>query len=137
MKQKSFDDFREGDVFSKKFKITDKMVTEYAYLVGDKNPIHLDPSYASKSIFGQRVAHGTLLSGLISSLLGMEFPGEGTILLSQKVKFLKPVFINDEIKMTLTLFKKEVGKNFLIIDTSCFKDDNFQVLEGTATVKFE
>ena len=77
--------------------VDDKMVRGYADLIGDHNPIHVDDAFAKKTKFGQRIAHGGILFGVISKILGMDMPGNGTVFLSQTVNFRAPVFINDTV----------------------------------------
>jgi 3-hydroxybutyryl-CoA dehydratase len=39
------------------------------------NPVHADAEHAAQSMFGERIAHGMLVAGLISAVLGTSFPG--------------------------------------------------------------
>src|SRR5215469_6977994 len=73
----------------------------FAQVSGDHNPIHLDPNYAERSIFGKRIAHGFLIGSLISAVLGNELPGPGTIYLGQTLKFLAPIHIGDTVTVTV------------------------------------
>src|SRR5690554_5341458 len=73
--------------------VTNNDVHIFAGLSGDMNPVHLDDTYASCSIFQQRIAHGGLIAGLFSTILGTILPGIGTIYLQQDSKFVKPVYI--------------------------------------------
>ena len=82
---------------SLEFKITNEMILKFADCTGDKNPIHLDSEFAEKTFFKKKIAHGFLVGSLISNVIGNHFPGNGTIYLSQNMKFLLPVFINDII----------------------------------------
>lgn len=41
--------------------ITEEQVVKFAELSGDKNPIHLDEQYASKSRYKKRLVHGLFL----------------------------------------------------------------------------
>lgn len=38
-------------------------VKDFARISGDSNPIHLDPQFASKTLFKKCVVHGTLING--------------------------------------------------------------------------
>lgn len=84
-----------GDKASFQKQITETDINNFANVVGDFNPIHFDEEKAKKTIFGNRVAHGMLVGSLISTVLGMYMPGEGTVYLEQNCKFRLPVYIND------------------------------------------
>src|SRR3989338_1087491 len=77
--------------------ITEEEVVLFAKISGDDNPIHLDAEYAKNSIFKQKIAHGFLVGSLISAAIAKNLPGNGTIYLSQNLKFVAPVFMNDII----------------------------------------
>lgn len=72
-------------------------VTSFAAASGDHNPVHLDDDYARASIFGGRVVHGILTAGLISAVLGGVIPGLGTIFSELHIKFMKPVYLGEQI----------------------------------------
>ena len=57
--------------------ITDTDLTLFAAVTGDFNPIHFDPIYAAGTPFRERIAHGMILAGLISGVIGMKQPGPG------------------------------------------------------------
>ena len=59
--------------------IFEQDVFEFAGASGDFNPLHIDDQYAQQSVFGRRVAHGILMAGIISAVLGGDIPGVGTI----------------------------------------------------------
>ena len=124
----------QGEIFEYKFLVTDEKVRLFAEATGDDNPIHLDEEQAKKSIFKTRVAHGMLSAGFVSAVLGTRFPGMGTIYLGQTMKFLKPVFLGDEITVRLTVLEKNPEKNRLRLETSCFNQKGVQILAGEAQV---
>jgi 3-hydroxybutyryl-CoA dehydratase len=114
--------------------IDDKLVRGFAELTGDRNPIHLDDDTARKSRFGQRVAHGAILFGMLSKVLGMDMPGVGTVYLSQTCNFKLPVFIGD----TVTLEAKIVEilpKSVARISTVIRKQTGEVVMDGEAQAK--
>jgi 3-hydroxybutyryl-CoA dehydratase len=119
--------------YSKNFKVTMDMIEKFSLVTGDKNPIHLDKEYAQKSLFKKRIAHGFLIGSFISTVIGNYFPGNGTIYLSQSLKFMKPVFIGDNIVVKVKVISK-TDKNWLLLKTDCFNSINKIVLEGEAMV---
>lgn len=122
-----------GDKFIKDFIISDKMVNGFSLVTGDQNPVHLDDEFAKNSIFKKRIAHGMLIGSLISSVIGNYFPGIGTIYLSQTMKFLNPVFINDSISVHIEVIEI-MRNNWIKLKTNCYNQDNKLVINGDAIV---
>jgi 3-hydroxybutyryl-CoA dehydratase len=85
--------------------ITEADVFGFAEACGDFNPLHIDEEYARRSRFGHRVAHGILMAGIISTVLGSELPGVGTIFVELHIRFLKPVFLGDTVTATATVME--------------------------------
>ena len=127
-------EFVVGETFNYQQLVDDKLVRSYADVTGDHNKIHVDDAFAKTTIFGQRIAHGGILFGMISKVLGDDMPGIGTIYLSQLVNFHAPVFINDTVSLELTitaLLPKHVAKIGCIMK----KQTGEVVVDGVATVK--
>lgn len=78
-------------------------VEKFAVLTGDFNRIHTDASFAQTTIYQRPVVHGMLTASLISSVMGMKLPGEGTVLLEEHIRFLKPVFYGEKITARVRL----------------------------------
>jgi acyl dehydratase len=126
--------FKVGQTVSFTQVIDDKLVRGYADLTGDHNPIHVDEAFAKKTKFHQRIAHGGILFGIVSMVLGDKMPGIGTIFMSQLVNFHAPVFINDKVTVVVTitaLLPKHVAK----LSTIATKQDGTVVMDGVATIK--
>jgi 3-hydroxybutyryl-CoA dehydratase len=84
-----------GDRFEFTKTITEGDIQRFAAASGDTNPLHLDDDFASETRFRGRIAHGTLVGGLISAALA-RVPGL-VIYLSQDLEFHNPVRIDDRI----------------------------------------
>lgn len=95
---KYFEDLQIGQEASTSRVVTEADIVAYAALSGDYNPVHLDPEYAAKTIFKERIAHGILSAGYISALFGMKLPGPGAIYISQTLNFKGPVKIDDRVE---------------------------------------
>lgn len=114
--------------------ITDADVHIFAGVTGDMNPVHLDDLYASCSVFQQRIAHGGLVAGLFSTVLGTILPGLGTIYLSQTSKFVKPVYIGDTVSIRLEVIDLDHKKNRAKLKTTASNQHNEEVVVGEAVV---
>jgi phosphate acetyltransferase len=71
---------------------------------------------------------------LISTVLGTQFPGPGTILIDECLHFARPVTIGDTITVTLTAKQKFDHNKHVILDCVATNQENLQVLRGTAEV---
>ena len=114
--------------------IDDQLVRAFAKVSGDGNPIHLDEEIAKLSRFGQRIAHGGILFGLVSKVLGMEMPGIGTVYLSQTCNFKLPVFIGDRVTLVAEIVEL-LPKSIARISTVITKQTGEVVMDGMAEVK--
>jgi len=123
-----------GKIYEFRITITEEMVEYFARAIGDYNPIHMDEDYAKGTIFKTRVVHGMLHAGIISGVVGTRFPGAGTIYLAQTLKFLKPVFIGDEITYRLKVLEYLQEKNRLRLETVCINRRGETALTGEALV---
>ena len=121
----------EKATFSKT--ITEADINTFAGICGDFNPVHVNTVEAGKSIFGRRVAHGMLGASFISTVLGMYLPGPGTVYLSQKLQFKRPVYIGDTISAVVEL-KELMDNNRGRLSTEVINEKNEIVIAGEAVV---
>jgi len=126
--------FREGDGFKWERHISAEDVKRFAEIIGDLNPIHLDAGYAEKSFFKKRIVHGAFLLGLISRVLGMDFPGQGTIYISQDSAFKRPVYVDTTVSVEVKVTQVIAEKRRLVLDTNVLNSDGEVCLAGSATV---
>ena len=116
-----------------KIKIDSELVNNFANLTGDKNPIHLDEDFAKTTIFGKPIAHGMLLSSFFSNLIATEYPGPGSIYLSQSLKFKKPCYVGDTVIVSLTPLTIE-GKRYTI-KTQIHNESGDLLVDGESLVQ--
>jgi len=129
--------FRVGDSASYTQTISEANVAMFIGAVGDTNPLHVDAEYAKRSRFGERIAQGILVAGLISTCIGTKLPGVGAIYLGQNLKFLKPTKLGDTITATVTVQAIREDKPILTLKTICTNQHGEQVIAGEATVLYE
>jgi len=124
-----------GDKRSVKKIFTDSDVHEFSDLSLDKNPLHLDSSFAKETVFGQRIVHGMLVASLFSGLLGNDLAGKGGIYLGQSLNFTHPVFIDEEVTATVQVIKIREDKPIVTLRTFCVNSKGKIVIDGEAVVK--
>jgi 3-hydroxybutyryl-CoA dehydratase len=134
---KKFETINVGDNASFTKTITETDIYLYCGISGDFNPLHVDELYAHKALFKGRVAHGLLVAGLLSNVLGMKLPGPGTIYISQNLKFFKPAYINDTITAKVEVLDKIPSKHHIILRTYCVNQSSEYIMDGEAKVLFD
>jgi 3-hydroxybutyryl-CoA dehydratase len=126
--------YKVGDSAQLSKTVKDEDIRIFAEVTGDKNPLHLDDEFASKTIFKRRIAHGILTAALISSVIGNRLPGNGTIYLSQTLNFLAPVYIGDEITAKVEVLQVLKEGKRLRLKTQVINQNGTVVVDGEALV---
>ena len=114
--------------------IKNKDVLNFAKLVGDFNPIHVEEEAGKNSIFGRRVVHGALVSSLFSGVLGTELPGLGCVYLKQETKYTAPTFINDTVTATVTVTEIDREKGRVTLKTDAVNQHGVLLCTGFALI---
>src|SRR4051794_30466371 len=128
-----FDDLALGQKASLMRTVMDNDLHLFAEVSGDMNPIHISDSFAARTKFGQRIAHGMFTASLVSALLGTRLPGPGAIYLSQTIQFLAPVRIGDVVTATVEVVELVESRRRARLFCDCVCDGR-PVLEGEAWV---
>jgi len=131
MKLPKVNEITEGE-----YKIFDwKIISDYAKITGDSNPIHTDLEYAETTIFKEPIAQGILTASLISALLGQTY--KGIIYKNQKLFFIKPVRINTKLKAVIKCISVipifVIYKNYDVgFETKVIDEHGNVYIDGTA-----
>lgn len=117
---------------TKAFTVAD--IETFARISGDVNPIHLDEAYARETRFGGRIAHGVLVAGLISAVLGTKLPGPGAVYLGQELRFKAPVRPGDTVTARAVVTEWNGGNGVVKLNTTAVNQDGVEVISGAATL---
>ncbi|MGB7502603.1 MAG: bifunctional enoyl-CoA hydratase/phosphate acetyltransferase [Azonexus sp.] len=131
---KTYDEIQVGDSANLSRTLMPEDVRLFAVLTGDFNPSTAESRYSESGMFREVMAHGMWSGSLISTVLGTQFPGPGTILIDECLHFARPVTIGDTITVTLTAKQKFDHNKHVILDCVATNQENLQVLRGTAEV---
>ena len=131
---KTIDELKVGDTAEFTKTVSEADIYMYAGVTGDANPAHIDEVYASNTFFKTRIAHGMLLGGFISTVLGNRLPGNGTIYMKQELEFLAPVRIGDTVTARAEVVEIIQDKNRVLMRTTCVNQDGVTVVDGEALV---
>ncbi|HYA13952.1 MAG TPA: MaoC family dehydratase [Syntrophales bacterium] len=131
---KTIDELRIGDTAEFTKTISESDIYLFAGVTGDLNPAHINESYAKNTFFKTRIAHGMLLAGFVSAVIGTKLPGPGTIYIRQELKFLAPARIGDTITARVEVTQMQSEKNRVTLRTTCTNQENTLVMDGEAMI---
>ena len=114
--------------------INEEDVRHFSEITGDKNLIHTNKEFASKTRFKKPIVHGMFTASLFSNLVGNILPGDGSLYLTQDLNFKKPVYIGDTIRAKLKVLRKVDGPKILVLKTTASNQNDEVVLTGKAQV---
>jgi phosphate acetyltransferase len=134
LENRTFDEIHLGDSASLTRTLTEKDIQVFAIMSGDINPAHVDVEYAQSDMFHKIIGHGMWSGALISTVLGTQLPGPGTIYLGQTIRFKKPVGIGDTLTVKVTAIEKIPEKNRVIFACEVKNQKDEIVMEGQAEV---
>lgn len=127
-------EWKVGDELIRKKIFTAQDVQLFAELTGDFNPVHFDPVFAASTIFKKPIVHGPLVLTFVTTLFANELPGPGTVYLAHELKFMKPVYIGNEISAYLRI-TEITEKGHLFVETNCLNEQGELVITGVARLK--
>ena len=134
LESRIYDEINLGDSTSLTRTLRAEDIQLFAIMSGDINPAMGDQELANSGVFREVIAHGMWSASLISTTLGTQFPGPGTILVDQALHFSRPVRLGDTITVTVTVEQMYAHNRHIVFDCTCTNQDGQQVVHGTAEV---
>jgi len=130
----TFDEIEVGRSASLSRTLSFRDIELFAVMSGDVNPAHVDPAFAKDDMFHKLIAHGMWGGALISTVLGTELPGPGTIYLGQTLRFHRPVAIGDTVTVSVTASAKDAARRRIQFACRAVNQKGETVIDGTADV---
>lgn len=90
--------------------ITETDIVIHAGQTGDFFPHHMDAEWCKTQDFKQRIAHGTLIFSVAVGMTANEINPVAFSYGYDRLRFIKPVFIGDTIKVKVTIGEKREHK---------------------------
>lgn len=117
MEQLNIQKMEVGQFYTEVFSLSQEQVKAFADVTGDHNPLHLDAEYAAKTVFKKPIVHGIFGISVFSKILGMKFPGEGTVYMKQEISFKRPMYIGSEYEAIATVKEINRERHQAVIET--------------------
>ncbi len=133
---KTFDEIRIGDSARMERTLTKEDIDGFGVLSGDMNPTHFSDEYALMLLERHKlVGHSMWGAALISSLLGNDLPGPGTVYQSQTLEFHGAVELGDTLTISVTATAKNAADAAVLFDCRAANQRGEPVITGIARVK--
>ena len=133
----TIDEITVGQTCTEVVEFTPERIAQFLRLTGDAAGIHTVPSFSRMKGFDGLVVYGLLLSVQFSTILGMQLPGENTVIGRIEMDFHAPVYIGDTVtyKATVRRIIKSLGA--VALDLEVRKKDGALCVEGKTTCVFK
>ncbi len=138
MNEYTFSEIREGLTETFEKEITEEMEKAFRHITGDENPLHKDDTFAMEvgnGKFRQHVSFGMLTASLYSTMAGVYLPGKYSLIHSLEIKFQRPVFAGDVLRVTGKVVQKQEELKLLCLQVKitnqinqCVSKANMKVL---------
>lgn len=134
MDQLYLEDLSPGERFEgEPHELDERAFEAFAKLTGDAHPIHYDREYARSTRFGERVAHGLLLtamSALGATALSARLHQSMVAFVEQGFRFRKPVLIGESVKPVFTVAAVDREKGRVRFDVQMINGKGEVAAEG-------
>lgn len=126
---------RPGDKYISEIVFRKEDVETFARITGDYNPVHFDDQYASVHDLKQALVHGMLAASALSGVMGMTFPGKGSILMHRELTFIRPVYVGETYTMHLKVKEVDYASHRGLISTILKNHKNQICIKGYSRIK--
>jgi len=134
---RTIDDAEVGHSHREEILFDAETMAGFIRLTRDVAGIHTDRGFSSEKGFEGLVVHGFLLSLHFSRILGMQLPGEHTVIGSIDLNFHEPVYRDDRVIYTATVRRVLRPLNAVQLDLKIEKSDGTLCVEGKTTCVFK
>jgi acyl dehydratase len=115
-----------GDCYEIEFSFTQDQVNDFCQISGDFNPLHWDEAFAATTPF---------IASVFSRVMGMEFPGSGSVYLKQVSEFKRPLYVGQTYQAKFEVDSVNDLKHTAEIKTQVFEMERGKIMvDGIASV---
>lgn len=118
--------------------ITESDLVMFASFSGDWFPLHTNSEYAkNETPFKQRIAHGMAVLSISTGLMLLEPDVVVAFYGMDKIRFIKPTFINDTISIEMKVMDKidkNNGTGVIVAELKVKKQTDEPVIVGTVNM---
>jgi len=135
IENRTFDEIRVGDSAELTRTLRLQDLELFAVMSGDAEPAGLAPDDAQPAATRKVVADGMWAGALISTVIGTELPGPGTIHVEQTLRFRLPAVLGDRVTVRVTVRAKDALTRQCTLDCLCRNQAGDVLIDGEARVR--
>jgi acyl dehydratase len=133
----TIEQLKVGDSYSEELQLDEEAIGRFVELTRDRAGIHVDRGFSAQRGFVNLVTHGFLLSVPFSRILGMELPGEDTVIGSIELNFHAPVYQGATVRYTATVRRILLPLRSVALDLKIETADGTLCVAGKAACVFK
>jgi acyl dehydratase len=133
----TIEQLKVGDSYSEDLQLDEEAIGRFVELTRDRAGIHVDRGFSAQRGFVNLVTHGFLLSVPFSRILGMELPGEDTVIGSIELNFHAPVYQGATVRYTATVRRILMPLRSVALDLKIETSDGTLCVAGKAACVFK
>ena len=109
----------------------------FAEVSGDDNAIHFRDDVAQNAGFGGMISNGFVTESRIAAALVKTFGSDGMLVVAieKNTRFLKPVYMDDDITATVEVIGRIPAMGILRIRAACYNQRNEQVVATAMKIR--
>ena len=124
-----------GDTYETRLTFTPEQERVFTELTGDVNPIHYDKDAAAQAGYPAPIVHGMLAASMIGKVIGVDFPGKGTINMERSFQFIRPMYVDTIYVLTLKISEVDTDNSNATIKFKLKDINNKICLTGSTLVR--
>ena len=133
----TIEDIQVGDEYTEEIEFGEDQFASFISITRDTAGIHTSREFSREKRFDDLVVHGFLLSIHFSRILGMELPGENTVIGTIDLKFHKPVYIGDVVRYCATVQRVIKPLGSVMLGLEIRKSNSTVCVEGKTMCVFK
>ena len=134
IENRTYDEITVGDSATVERTLEHRDIQLFAIASGDVNPTHLDDQFARDCGLTAVTGHGMWSAALLSAVLGVKFPGPGTIYCGQNLRFHAPARLGDTLTAMITATAKDDASKRVKFDCIVTNQAGTLLVSGEAEV---
>ena len=134
IENKTFDELAIGDTASLARAFGRDDLETWAAVTGNVGLVHAYEAAAREGAASEGGAHGHWAAALISTIIGTQLPGAGTVIRTTNIRFHRPLSLGSKVTGTVTVAGKSAQDRSVLLDCRCADAHGVEIATGAIEV---